>query len=253
MRLAPAPRLDCHAHVAPDVTAEQLEHLGNVLILAMTRSIVEAEGVSRREDPQLVWGCGLHPGDRSARDSFNAARFERLVGQFAVVGEIGMDRRAGDLARQESILTDILAMTKDAPVLLSIHSAGCARSVVELLKARPHPGAILHWFLGTDTQVREAVEAGCFFSVNGAMRDEQIQRVPLDRLLPETDYPSASRRGGGRLPGDVAGLAERVAKIHDLPPSDVAYRWRRNLLAVMTRSGALDRLPEAVADALLSG
>ena len=98
-----------------------------------------------------------------------------------------------------------------------------------------------------------AIDVGWYFSVNGAMRDEEIKRVPLDRLLPETDYPSTVRRGGGRLPGDVTNLAERIAKMHDLAPDAVAYRWRRDLLAVATRSGALDRLPEAIADALLWG
>jgi len=250
---ARAPALDCHAHIAPDVTTEELGRLGNVLVLGMTRTINEAKTVSQRDDPQIVWGCGVHPGLRSARDSYNAARFERLVSRFAVVGEIGMDRRTGHLHEQDRILSEIMAMTQGAPVLLSIHSAGCAREVLGIIKAHPHPGAILHWFLGTESDVQEAIDVGCYFSVNGAMRDEQIRRVPLDRLLPETDFPSTVRRGGGRLPGDVVNLAERIAKMHDLAPEDVAYRWRRNLLALATRSGALDRLPETIADSLLSG
>ncbi len=247
------PALDCHAHIAPDVTTEELGRLGNVLVLAMTRTIDEAEAVSQRKDRQIVWGCGVHPGLRSARDSYNASRFERLVSTFAVVGEIGMDRRAGHLAEQDRILTEIMAMAQGAPVVLSIHTAGCTRDVLGIIKADPHPGAILHWFLGNESEVQEAVDLGCYFSVNGAMRDEQIKRVPLDRLLPETDYPSTLRRGGGRLPGDVGNLAERIAKMHELAPDDIAYRWRRNLLALATRSGALDRLPETIADALLSG
>jgi TatD DNase family protein len=253
VRDAHAPALDCHAHIAPDVTAEELGRLGNVLVLGMTRTIDEAEAVSQRRDPQIVWGCGVHPGVRSARDSYNAATFERLVTSFAVVGEIGMDRRAGHLEEQETILTEIMAIIQGAPVLLSIHTAGCVREVLGIVKAHPHPGAILHWFLGTESDVQEAIDAGCYFSVNGAMQDEQIKRVPVDRLLPETDYPSTARRGGGRLPGDVVNLRERIAKMHDLAPEDVAYRWRRNLLALATRSGALDRLPEAIADTLLAG
>jgi TatD DNase family protein len=248
-----APALDCHAHIAPDVTTEELDRLGNVLVFAMTRSIPEAEAVLQRRDPKIVWGCGIHPGVQPARESYSASRFERLVPTFAVVGEIGMDRRAGHLPEQESILREIMAMTQDAPVLLSIHSAGCARDVLGVIKAHPHLGAILHWFLGTESEVQEAIGLGCYFSVNGAMQDDQIRRIPIDRLLPETDYPSTARRGGGRLPGDVANLAGRIGKMHGLDTDEVSYRWRRNLLALATRSGALDRLPEAVADALLSG
>jgi hypothetical protein len=71
--------LDCHAHIAPDVTSEQLRELGNVLVLAMTRTLDEAEAVSRRDDPQRLWGCGVHPAVRSARDSFDVTRFRSLL------------------------------------------------------------------------------------------------------------------------------------------------------------------------------
>lgn len=253
MKAIQHPNLDCHAHIAPDVTAEQLERLGDVLILAVTRTLDEAEATSPQSDPHVIWGCGVHPGLREARDSYDAGRFRELVSRFALIGEVGMDRRAGDITSQERTLRSILEVAAVEPILVSIHSAGCTRKVVDMLKATPHPGAILHWFLGTDAEVEEAASIGCFFSVNGAMTDDQVRRVPLSRLLPETDYPSAARRGGGTRPGDTAGLKKRVAILHGLSGEEVDYRWHRNLLAVATRSRALDRFPAPVADRLLAG
>jgi len=40
------PPLDCHAHIAPDVTASQLDGLGSALIFAVTRSLDEARFVA---------------------------------------------------------------------------------------------------------------------------------------------------------------------------------------------------------------
>jgi TatD DNase family protein len=125
--------------------------------------------------------------------------------------------------------------------------------VIEMLSDMRPAGAILHWFLGTDAEVPQAVEIGCFFSVNAAMTDEQIRRVPLSRMLPETDYPSTRRRGGGARPGDVAKLTARIAALYEEPPDQVRYRWRRNLLSIATTSGALDSFPSAIADMLLAG
>jgi len=82
--------------------------------------------------------------------------------------------------------------------------------VVELAERSRHPGMILHWFLGDAAEVARAAKAGCYFSVNGAMSDEVLRRFPADRVLPETDFPSTARRGGGRLPGDTSKLEHRV-------------------------------------------
>ncbi len=245
------PALDTHAHVAPDVTSEQLDALGDVTVFAVTRSLDEAEAVASRRDPQLVWGCGVHPGVRSARDGYDPARLRSLLPSFSLVGEVGLDRRAGHLQEQQGILKSVLRETAAAQVLVSVHSAGCSSEVVDIVTNTEHPGVILHWFLGDDSATRGAVEAGCYFSVNGAMADQAIRRVPLDRMLPETDFPATSRRGGGRRPGDTSGLRQRVAGLLGTGEEDIHRRWYRNLRALAIASGALDRLPAGLADRLV--
>lgn len=54
--------------------------------------------------------------------------------------------------------------------------------------------AILHWFTGSKDELKEAVERGCYFSVNGAMINskrflEILPLIPANRLLVETDSP----------------------------------------------------------------
>lgn len=75
-----------------------------------------------------------------------------------------------------------------------IHSAGRTAAVIDTIRAHPHPGLILHWFLGTPAEVAEAVTAGCYFSINAAMSTDVLQHIPPDRMLPETDFPGRPAR-----------------------------------------------------------
>lgn len=246
------PPLDCHAHIAPDVTARQLDGLGDALVFAVTRSLDEADLVLSRRDSRLVWGCGVHPGVASARAGFDVAHLHELLPRFALVGEVGLDRRAGSIEDQTRIFRTTLEAIQGAPVLVSVHSTGCAEQVVDLVSGLPHPGLILHWFLGDERLVRRAGAAGCYFSVNGAMSDDILRHIPPDRMLPETDFPSTIRRGGGAKPGDIHKLERRVAQLLDLPTETIRWSWYKNLRAIALASGAIERLPDQLADRLLA-
>jgi TatD DNase family protein len=243
------PPLDCHAHIAPDMTAEQLGALGSAQILAMTRSLEEAEYASGRSDSHVTWGCGVHPASES-REAFDPLAFGRLVKSFAVVGEVGLDARGRP--DQREVFGAILDACADQPVLMSIHSTGRISQVLEMLEAIPQRSAILHWFLGNASDIRRAVAAGCYFSVNAAMSDDQLRLIPLAKLLPETDFPSSRRRTGASLPGDVRPLEERLCRLHESTPADLRHRFYQNLRAITVSSGAIERLPEALAEHLLA-
>jgi TatD DNase family protein len=246
------PPLDCHAHIAPDVTAHQLRDLGSVTVFAVTRTLDEAEAVSARTDRPLVWGCGVHPTAQGAIAAYDHERFRRLLQRFALVGEIGLDRRAGHLPEQTDVLRSILHAAHGEPVLLSLHSAGCSDEILALIAEQPHPGTILHWFMGDEAAVQQAVKLECYFSVNAGMTHDQLQRIPLDRMLPETDFPATARRGGGRRPGDVASLEHLVAGLTQRTPSVLRRQWYRNLRAVAMGSGAIERMPATLVTTLMS-
>ncbi len=246
------PALDCHAHVATDVTDDQLRGLGDATVFAVTRSLDEAAAASRRTDANLVWGCGVHPGVRAAVAAFDAKAFAARLDEFALVGEVGLDRRSGHLDEQTRVFRAVLSAVREAPVLMSVHSAGCATEVTTLVEQARHPGMILHWFLGDASAVRRAADAGCYFSVNAAMSDAVLRQLPPDRLLPETDFPSTRRKGGGSRPGDVSNLERRVATLLAESAESVRWRWYRNLRSAALASGALERLPDALADRLMA-
>jgi TatD DNase family protein len=215
------------------------------IVFAVTRTLEEAALVERRADSRLVWGCGVHPGRADALKAYDADRFRSLLPSFVLVGEVGLDRRAGHLELQRDVLRDILLATSEGTALVSLHSSGAQALVVEHLEERPLPGAILHWFTGSRTDVRRAISCGAFFSVNSAMHDAQLELLPPDRILPETDFPNV-KRAGVRRPGDIDRLESRLGDLRGETREKVRRRWYENLRTVAASAGIIERLPEAL-------
>ncbi len=246
------PLLDCHAHIATDVTPSQVRRLGSAQVFAVTRSLREADGAATRSDSNVAWGCGVHPGDRRALEAFTAERLRSLIGRFAIVGEVGLESKASSGELQRRVLRTVLETSAKEPVLISIHSGGAAAEVVDLLAETRPAGAILHWFTGAAETAARAARLGTYFSVSSAMRDDQLDALPRKRVLPETDFPNGDKRGGGSLPGDTSLIERRLASLWNLPAEEVRRLFYRNLRDISIRSGSIERLPEALSDLLLS-
>ncbi len=236
------PRLDCHAHIAPDVTTAQIAALGGAIVFAMTRSPAEAAAAARRRDDTILWGYGAHPGLKTSVAQITKEGIQGAINDHVLLGEIGLDRGA-TLGPQREAFDTILDACANQPVLLSIHSTGRTGEVVSALTHRPHPGAILHWFNGTADQIRQAAELGCYFSVNAAMTDERIGWIPRNRLLPETDFPSSRRSTRARIPGDIHYLEQRIADLNSEPVERVRSLWYQNLAQLVKAAGVEARLP----------
>lgn len=246
------PPLDCHAHIAPDVTPAQLRTLNGAYIFAMTRTLAESSAAIRRADPTLSWGVGAHPGRADALAQWDPREFHRQLERTFLVGEVGLDRQ-GSRESQRKVFQALLELTAQAGALLSIHSTGRHLEVLDLLRQIPQKGAILHWFTAETPQVEQACDLGCYFSVNAAMTDEQLMRIPPNRLLPETDFPSSRRRTRASKPGDIAYLEQRLSHLHSRPAGMIRASWYRNLGDLADQAKTTGRLSPALRAAIEVG
>ena len=243
------PPLDCHAHIAPDVTRRQVAGLDGALVFAMTRTSGEARAAARRSDPTLAWGFGAHPGVSQAISRLDEAALRAAVEAHVVMGEIGLDRR-GPAQPQRDVLQAIFDACEGQPVLLSLHSTGRTRQLLDLLREKPHPGAVLHWFNGSPEEISEAVALGCYFSVNNAMSDERLAQIPPDRMIPETDFPASRKTTLASKPGDTRALEQRLAQRDGIPRSAVRLGFYRSLASLAGTARVRSRLPHGFQEAL---
>lgn len=226
------PPLDLHAHIDPSAAERDLEALGAVVFVA-TRSLDEYASVKSRTDAVTVWGVGCHPGVPEALEAFDDAQFADLLTSTPYVSEVGLDGSASTpIGQQSEVLAAVLAHLARTPRILSVHSRSATRQTLDLIEEAGVAGAVLHWWLGPESETRRALDLGCLFSVNRRMGAAALKGhgVPLTRLLPETDHPSGNRQG--RLlkqPGWTVDIEEGVADVYGIPTDLVRRQFWRTL------------------------
>ncbi len=154
--------------------------------------------------PEIIPSFGYHPWyikQRSARwQSVLTAFLDRIP---SAVGEIGLDRwvKGHDLDDQSEVFVWQLRLAAERNLPVSIHCLQAWGKLLGLLRANPRPkcGFVLHSFGGPEEMLNQLAELGAYFSLPGyfahdrkARQRQTFRRVPLDRLLLETDAPDQS-------------------------------------------------------------
>lgn len=251
----PLPAIDAHAHVLPAVSADDLRQLG-AFIFAVTREGKEWEPALRRHDELAIWGVGVHPGVPTAIAGFDAERFAAHADRALLIGEVGLDGRAKvGLADQRPVFDAVLDIVAEAQRPISIHSVAASGDVLKALRRRPVAAPILHWWRGNQTETEEALELGCFFSLNEAeaIGPKVIDRLPPERVLTETDFPHSRRSDpAARQPAAVGTIEDALMKRWGVDRLTLRRQLWRNLGILFDACALVDRLPAGVQDTLLT-
>jgi TatD DNase family protein len=222
--------------------------------MAVTREPSEWAAALARRDPTALWGLGAHPGVPAALRDFEPAHFSETLERALFVGEIGLDGRARtNRAAQAEVFASVLQALSQQPRPASIHSTAATGDVVAALRRSPFPGAILHWWRGTVAETREAIELGCFFSINGheVARPKVLELLPVDRILPETDFPHSKRYDrAADQPGATRTVEAELARRWEVDAAEVRRRLWMNFGELLSASGVLDRMPRTILAAL---
>jgi TatD DNase family protein len=185
---------------------------------------------------------GVHP-DHEA-EAVEAARLVELAAHPKVVaiGETGLDyhRLSGDLEWQrERFRTHIRAARKCRKPLV-IHTRDAAEDTLRIMREEgaSEVGGVMHCFTETQEVADGALALGFHISFSGIVTfknatqlKEVARRVPLERLLVETDSPYLApvpHRGKTNRPGLVRHVAEEVARLRGIAFEDLAEATSRN-------------------------
>lgn len=252
------PPIDAHAHIEVRIAPHELDLL-NAFVMAVTGSLNEAEAAATRRDHMTLWGVGCHPAVPASVGDFDRERFAAVVHRSPFVGEVGLDRRSKvPMERQVDILGEILDVVAQSPRPVSLHSTGATAAILDVLERHPVPSPILHWWRGTRAETDRAVELGCLFSLNGheARSPKVIEFVPVDRVLPETDFPHTRRYDpDASRPGAVATVEHMLAAHYQLTQEAMRERtWSTlaRLLAGVPENLLSDDLANALKEAPLT-
>lgn len=167
---------------------------------------------------------GVHPHE-AARFAEERERVHALLTEDGVVavGEIGLDfyRDWVPAETQLEAFREQLRWAREHDLPASIHNRAADGTILDEIRAAG-ARAVLHCFSGEWETAAAALDLGCAISFAGNVTfpradslRETAQRVPLDRLLVESDAPVLApqgRRGRRNEPAYVAMTAGALAE-----------------------------------------
>lgn len=188
--------------------------------------------------PRVKTALGLHPQVAHLREG-ELQLFDQLVGETRYIGEIGLDGSKGYKPHFDSqlrVFRHILNCCQNYDdKILTIHSLNACDQVLECLEAFPSSGKpVLHWFLGSKTQLLRGVACGGYYSVGPAMITSQrgrkvIDWIPRERVLLETDGPFSRINGRSCLPSDVHLVIDYLSTLWSEQVGEVKCQLEINL------------------------
>jgi TatD DNase family protein len=232
----------CHLDMGPlatrsaEVVAAARRHgVEHVLAVAYDRASLAV--VARLgELPGVAVALGQHPW--VANEALTRDELATLLGasQAVAVGEIGLDFRVENpppRERQIEQLTWQLELAVDLGLPVSLHVRGGFDELFAVLaRFRPRLRGAVHAFSRGAALAERFVAMGLHIGFGGAVTQESAhaaheaaRRVPLDRLLVETDAPAIAVRGcpaDAVEPRHVAQIGEALAELRGLAQDELA-------------------------------
>ena len=206
-------------------------------LAAAVEAAVDEHDFSRRleltsEFSRLKLTAGIHPlrvssGDSGWDERFELIREQAAAPEVAGIGETGLDffRDDSPPVLQERAFRDHLELSASLKKPVVIHNRSADERILAILRSSPGHSGVLHCFSSDWKTARGVIEAGFYVSFAGnltykksdAIR-EAAARIPLDRLLIETDSPYLSPqavRGRNNHPGHIGFTLEYLAEIRN--------------------------------------
>lgn len=242
--------VDSHAHLDMDEfdpdRADVVRRAGQAGVVAilcpadLTRpeSLPKIAGLSGAA-PAVLAAAGVHPHQAKDLSPGHLAELRKLAADGAIraVGEIGLDYHYdfSPAEAQRRALRDQLALAGEAGLPVILHSRLSGPDIVAAVDGeRFASGGILHCYTEDWATARAMLDRGFHISFSGILTfpkagdlREVAVKVPLDRLLVETDAPYLAPvpyRGSGRRnePAWVVETARVLAGLKGLPLEGLA-------------------------------
>ena len=225
----------CHLDLHPDMqdAYARCERLGCTTFTVTTTPKAFARNRDLAARTRRIHAAlGLHP-QLVAKRGREIDLFERLAPTTRFIGEIGLDagkQHYASFEQQKRVFDRALRIcARLGQKIISVHSVRCARQVLDAIsRSSVHKSCqiVLHWFSSRAAEIDRAVDIGCWFSVNEKMLktasgESLLLRVPVDRLLTETDAPFVEVEGSFVHAGDVAGVVSIISDVLDISTHDV--------------------------------
>ena len=192
---------------------------------------------------RFIWaGVGVHPHEAKTFNNEVNEALRKLASDPKVVaiGEIGLDyyRDLSPRKVQRDVLAEQIELANQVDLPVIIHNRESTKDMLAILRAhRPRRG-VIHSFLGDLDLAREFMDLGLYLGIGGPLTFKKndilrdaVTRIPLERILLETDCPYLTPvpyRGKRNEPAYVCYVAEEIARLKGITSEQVARLTTEN-------------------------
>ena len=239
--------IDTHAHLNDEIFAKDLKEVVARAREAGVKTIVNVgydlpsshKAVDIAGKYELCYAAvGVHPHDAETVTVTTYDELQRLLKMPKVVaiGEIGLDyyRDLSPRDRQQQVFREQISLAKENKMPITIHDRDAHGDILNILKEEQAGefGGILHCFSGSWEMAKVCMKLGFHISLAGPVTFKNARRlqeiavkIPLDRLLVETDCPYLTPepyRGKRNEPAYVADIAKFIAALRNMSFEELA-------------------------------
>lgn len=211
-------------------------------------------GTAERE-PDVWATVGIHPHEADQHPDVGTARLierarhPRVVG----IGESGLDYfyDRSDRDRQRASFRAHIAAARETGLPIVVHTRDAEEDTAEILREEMAKGAypgVIHCFTASGTFADIALELGLYISISGIVTfknakdlQETAARLPIERLLIETDAPFLApvpHRGKTGEPAFVADTAAFLATLRGEELAELAEATASNFHTLFAKTRA---------------
>lgn len=246
---------DTHAHLDDEKFAADLDEVVDralaagvttIVTVASELSSVHATVALAERFPSIYAAVGVHPHEAaSVPDGYLAkvagsARHPRVV----AVGEIGLDYHYDFAPRpvQGEVFRAQLELARELDLPVIIHTREADADTLAILQEAGHANGVIHCFSSDWAMAERCLGLGYYLAFGGVVtftKSEALRqvaaRVPLERLLLETDCPYLApvpKRGRRNEPALMVHTAQVVAQVRGMTMDELAAQTTANARAL---------------------
>jgi len=203
------------------------------------------QAISLAEEFEFIYAVvGVHPHNAKDIDGGTYDILRKLTQHEKVcaLGEIGLDffRNLSPQDVQTMRFRELIALARELKLPIVVHDRDAHKEILAILKEEKasEVGGVIHCFSGDYEMATKCLDMGFYISIPGtitfrkaASLQEIVGRVPLERILVETDAPFLTPvpfRGKRNEPSYVSYVADKIAQIKNLDFAEVAAVTSQN-------------------------
>ncbi|MBT3940717.1 TatD family hydrolase [Candidatus Woesearchaeota archaeon] len=241
--------VDAHCHIdlckssAQEVVSGEVIIITNGVDLKSNKKVLSYAKIF----PNVRAALGLYPThaiDASVEDLVEVIKFiEQNKKKIVAIGEVGIDfyhiTDAKEMKKEVAAFKKMITLANKINKPLIVHSRKATDAALDVLKTAKVP-VIMHCFDGNELQTHEAMKRGYYFTIPANFWTRKgfkktARRVPIDRLLTETDSPYLSPIEGENRSENVRYAIEKLAELKDMTYRKVEDQIYQNFMKIFNK------------------